>query len=210
MAHRRNQRSGGFTMVEMLTVIGIIMLLLAIGVVGLRYLAKVPEEQQTKVMMENLRSMVNEYENNGGDMRLITNLVGNLSTATAGAPTDFVNPGGGGRSHATVVRTRQIMAILLRVPNNLKIFESLPKDRLEGDQNGAFLLDGWGNPIVFVPGGGMTGVNLESRTRTTDTAISWGRANQTIRSTDYRPFFASAGPDKRFDWGDDNVYSYNK
>jgi prepilin-type N-terminal cleavage/methylation domain-containing protein len=56
------------------------------------------------------------------------------------------------------------------------------------------LLDGWGNPIICVMGGILSG---------TSSGVS-------VHSPDYHPFFASAGPDGNFTNSDDNLYSYEK
>jgi prepilin-type N-terminal cleavage/methylation domain-containing protein len=59
-------------------------------------------------------------------------------------------------------------------------------------------LDAWGNPIIFVMGGVLSGVN------------AGGQTNTIVHSPDYHPFFASAGPDGNFSNGDDNMYSFEK
>jgi prepilin-type N-terminal cleavage/methylation domain-containing protein len=59
-------------------------------------------------------------------------------------------------------------------------------------------LDGWGNPIIFVPASGLTGVKLADGNY------------HTIVSPDGLPFWASAGPDGNFTNGDDNIYSFQK
>jgi prepilin-type N-terminal cleavage/methylation domain-containing protein len=51
-------------------------------------------------------------------------------------------------------------------------------------------LDGWGNPIIFVPGGSLT------------------VASGTVSSPNGKPFFASAGGDGDMSKGDDNLYSF--
>ena len=85
------------------------------------------------------------------------------------------------------------------------------------DNSVPVLLDGWGNPIIFVPGGTLgTGTALSAdgtivaasgsmRSGTGTSAIS-----TQVRSPDGRPFFASAGPDNDFSNGDDNQYSFEK
>ena len=72
------------------------------------------------------------------------------------------------------------------------------------------LLDAWGNPVLFVPAGGLRIYNPVT-----------GTLLKTIQSTDRRPFFMSAGPDGVFgpvtdsksstgyvDKSDDNLYSF--
>jgi prepilin-type N-terminal cleavage/methylation domain-containing protein len=83
-------------------------------------------------------------------------------------------------------------------------------------------LDGWGNPIIFVPGGelGISGV-VEVNGRVPvgsggmvtsgDTGVPPGTTplkTHTLVSPNGRPFFASAGPDGDFSRGDDNLYSF--
>jgi prepilin-type N-terminal cleavage/methylation domain-containing protein len=71
-------------------------------------------------------------------------------------------------------------------------------------------LDGWGNPMIFVPGGGI---------RVTVTGTNKTVVTQTITAPDGKGFWASAGPDGIFTDtinsspnqkpnGDDNVYSF--
>ena len=83
------------------------------------------------------------------------------------------------------------------------------------------LLDGWGNPIIFVPGGTLgTGAPLSTTAATAGTvvpntgAMRSGTGTSAITtnasSPDGRPFFASAGPDGDFSNGDDNLYSFEK
>ena len=66
-------------------------------------------------------------------------------------------------------------------------------------------LDAWGNPIIFVMGG-VLGTAPGSATGT----LTAGGNNFQVVSPDYRPFFASAGPDGNFSLGDDNIYSFEK
>jgi prepilin-type N-terminal cleavage/methylation domain-containing protein len=83
------------------------------------------------------------------------------------------------------------------------------------------LLDGWANPIIFVPGTGLRVRKLNGQG-----SYQVGNATQYFiiispegsvanqgTATPYvtrpgRPFFASAGPDGDFTKGDDNIYSF--
>lgn len=106
------------------------------------------------------------------------------------------------------------MAALIRIPNNLDAIKQMPSSRLMKDPNGnpytiPILLDGWGNPIIYVPAGGIS------------VYVMTGNGTPrliTIVRADNRPFFASAGPDGNFgavytssptapSYGDDNVCS---
>jgi prepilin-type N-terminal cleavage/methylation domain-containing protein len=111
-----------------------------------------------------------------------------------------------------VRRTQTMIASLMRVPGNANAIKQMPTSRLMKDQNGnpypiPIILDGWGNPIIYVPSGGIV---VYVTTGSGSTPI-------TIKSASNRPFFASAGPDGDFGavtaspnptpHGDDNVYS---
>jgi prepilin-type N-terminal cleavage/methylation domain-containing protein len=83
------------------------------------------------------------------------------------------------------------------------------------------LLDGWGDPIIFVSGGllGATAPN-PANLNPNGTVIPGTGAIQSgsgssaitlqVKSPDGRPFWASAGPDGDFSQGDDNMYSFEK
>ncbi len=79
------------------------------------------------------------------------------------------------------------------------------------------LLDGWGNPIIFVPGGilgngaaiNADGTVIPGSGSMHSSAVS-APAGYQVRSPDGRPFFASAGPDGDFSKADDNLYSFEK
>jgi prepilin-type N-terminal cleavage/methylation domain-containing protein len=124
---------------------------------------------------------------------------------------------GTGTSNA-VYLTQQLMAVLRRTPSNQSAVTQLPADQFLRNPvvmgntplDPPVILDGWGNPIIFVPSGGLTGVWRSSST----TVV-------TIVAPDNRPFWASAGPNGKFTGspsavhttsstfeGDDNVYSF--
>ena len=55
------------------------------------------------------------------------------------------------------------------------------------------LLDSWDNPIIFVPGSGLSAMNLGYHGGDPMLAASYDRPNQTVSAPGNRPFFASAG-----------------
>jgi hypothetical protein len=97
---------------------------------------------------------------------------------------------------------------------------------VEGDPKDVpVLLDGWGNPILFVPSGGLTDAFAESNIQTPPGPPSPAKLVVSSEIVDLRrPFFASAGPDGIFGrepgsdgsldtaddimGGDDNIYSF--
>ena len=123
--------------------------------------------------------------------------------------------------------TRYVMQnFLMRVPRNRSMVGSLPTKRiLESPPNTppytidqTVVLDGWGNPIIFVPPGGLH-VNIrdpqapanskppEYIVRTSGTFLVGQIAQHPLSPAD-RPFFASAGQDGDFTKGEDNIYSF--
>jgi prepilin-type N-terminal cleavage/methylation domain-containing protein len=87
------------------------------------------------------------------------------------------------------------------------------------------LLDGWNNPIIFVPGTGLRvrRLNGQKTLSPTDLSQTWidispeGKVKNLGSKTQLpvvtqpgRPFFASAGEDGDFSTGDDNIYSFEQ
>jgi hypothetical protein len=70
------------------------------------------------------------------------------------------------------------------------------------------ILDGWKNPIIYVPSGGLTNVYVTQGAPTTTSGVSTATYRMvTVQAQDGRPFWASAGQDGDFSFGDDNLYS---
>jgi prepilin-type N-terminal cleavage/methylation domain-containing protein len=83
------------------------------------------------------------------------------------------------------------------------------RDESAAPQQAPLLLDAWGNPIIYVPGGGLS-VQLLNGGTTYDASNTNLIKGQTVTSPDKRPFWASAGPDGDFSHGDDNIYSFEQ
>jgi type II secretory pathway pseudopilin PulG len=114
-----------------------------------------------------------------------------------------------------------LMGRLMSLPTAAKAISSLPSTAVTNGTYPAYgtttasapvVLDGWGNPILFVPSGGLGNVYLKTSTsnwlQVTNTSGATTLTNAPIVSPDGRPFFVSAGPDGDFLKGDDNVYSF--
>jgi prepilin-type N-terminal cleavage/methylation domain-containing protein len=63
------RKSRGFTMIELLVTIGIIALLAGILIYALKHITGQSKTQATKVALENLKSMLGEFETQGGFSR---------------------------------------------------------------------------------------------------------------------------------------------
>ena len=201
----RRLRRGGFTLLEMTVVIGLIMFLLTLSVIGYRFLEASASRQRTRTVLHNAEAMLAELDRTGGMVRL-EGPSGSGAAYTTGSqyssPGD-VTTGAGGRTTA-ITNQKTIVAILCLSPGNQQAFAQLPSKMMVPNSNATVngvqisaLADGWGNPILYVPTGGLSGVTVNGH-------------SVTITSPDNRPFFASAGPDGNFTTGDDNMYSFEK
>jgi prepilin-type N-terminal cleavage/methylation domain-containing protein len=143
-------------------------------------------------------------------------------------------------SSAAVRNTQAVMFIFLKDPKNRALISALPPKRLletpptmtGGNPqtpytiDAALPLDGWGNPIIYVPRGGihvmMNPTNsaqpAEYIVRTSGTYLAIPTANVPAVGANDRPFFASSGqdgyfsdptdPSKASDYAIDNIYSF--
>lgn len=128
-----------------------------------------------------------------------------------------------------IVMTQQVMGRLLSSPVNRTIIAQLPGERLLKWQGGtttpptggitfdtttkqptpSMLLDAWGNPMIFVPPSGLGPISVGGNNNQVQTSVGVrSAAGYTTFSPGATGFWASAGPDGRFDTGDDNVYSF--
>jgi prepilin-type N-terminal cleavage/methylation domain-containing protein len=209
-AHRRRRRTGhsGFTLIEMLIVIGIILVLITIGVIGYRSMERTAAINGTKTSLGAAEGMLKTLVGSGtpnaieGDASLVPLPVFNYtgtSYKTFGAPSSA----SGGYGNA---QQQAVMRILWSFPQNKSALASLQTVAAPAGSNPIdppFMADAWGNPILYVPAGGLTSVKVGDNANPvtiTSTGLT-GNVNN-------RPFFVSAGPDGNFQTGDDNIYSF--
>jgi prepilin-type N-terminal cleavage/methylation domain-containing protein len=216
---RRKRR--GFTMIEVLVTIGIIMILVAIGVIAFRGLDKMASERATHTALDNANAMLAEYEHGGrldalvivdptrpdqfppvGNAFWYATATDSIDTTQSSVNLNDVGPSGISRKNA-IQQSGAVVVRLIRTPKNKSAIGAMPqKSLIEQPQGSAIqapaFADGWRNPILFCPAGGIR-VNL-----------STGSAPLVVTAPDHRPFWASAGPDGDFSKGDDNVYSFSK
>ena len=214
MAYSRSSSGRrGFTLIEIMIVVAILVALLTILIVKTRPALVVSKKQQTRATMEALRAMIDELQQN-------TQLNGfyptswpdhfDATTITVIDPNPITWNG-----QPAVVHTRALMAKLLAVPGNKKIMARLPSENFRvfpagGEPasyaNIAVPVDGWGAPILYVPPNGII-LKTDAGTRRVTSA-------RTQNTTDAVPmgiqgFWMSAGDDNNYQTGKDNVYSFD-
>ena len=258
----------GFTLIEILITIGILLLLAAIVVFSMSRVGNSSRARETQVALGNLKNMVAELEATAGlrgrqptHMWYGTTTPPQLATpptvfdawkdadptdgTTAPEPDPVYVPAGSvessnpNRFESAAIRNTQLMMVqLAQAPKNRTAISNLPGNSIlkfptnitpdptppfDETKEMGVLLDSWGNPIIFVPTGGLAGLDAAG-----DGAM-WIGGNQgdagvkqvianppagsttqvgPIRSSDGRPFWASAGPDGDFRRADDNIYSF--
>lgn len=209
VAIKRPSPRRGFTLLEMLVAIGIILVLVTIAVLAFQALDRSASQRSTRATLQTAQSMIAAYESGGRSVQdepAVRN--GNLpyNVTQWGGGVGDVRAGGTARRNAILYAT-QVIQPLIKMPKNKEALANLPpKMTSKSDDGLPFLVDAWGNPMILVPAKGLAGIKLAQKA---DGTFSPG-PGQTITSPDYRPFWASAGPDGVFSYGDDNLYSFEK
>lgn len=222
-------------MLELLIAIGVILVLITIGVVGFRSMVESSSDRQTRLLLTSAEGLLKEMNAIGANQRLEG--PPGLSPRAIFEPTTTFPPLPPALSSPGKVTSDQqpnrvalynarfqklVMQVLATNPKNKTSIEQMPSQQVlprpqgvsEADYKPPMLADGWGNPIVFVPSGGLTGINVAGGNNVTITTsgmsrdvVKYPNASQDP-ATQNRPFWASAGPDGDFTAGDDNIYSF--
>jgi len=245
-------------MIELLCVIGIIVVLVAMVAFGINKVLDSGRRSTTKVTLENLRSMLSEFETTTKGLSRQSYMYSNGARIPASAggpippgmdiwrdgdPTDGVasaaNPegdpenspgdvqkgsGDAGRYNSdAILNTQAVIGLMKGAPAVATTLNQLPTSQLmekvptgtttnlTRDANNVavppVVLDGWGNPIIFVPSGGLGNVTMKDQGTFIVTSGGMLRVGDALKPA-LRPFFASAGADGDFSKGDDNMYSF--
>lgn len=229
MRHRPNHR--GFTLIEILTVVGVIIILVGIGIaIGPEVISK-GEEQLTKTILRNCEAILQEYYDRTGVLpnnvdtypRDLTKKAGNFLAFDDTWDEDWKNtklgdtdpnvtmdPNRWEFAQSTVWASAQDRSIkqFFEITSTVKeiqttIYSVLPESVIRG---GA-IYDGWGNKIMYVKDREAKFSGHDSWTGYDVNADTWsGNARQwspfTFLQPHDGPFFVSAGRDGA--WGNYN------
>ncbi len=222
-----NRMRTGFTLLEVLVSISIILLLMGLVFIGFRSISTGQQVNQTKSTLGILDSVLNELAVKTQNLTAASvqpvEWPWNGEVTPAGLPYNFwAYPGQvGGEAEAItapgnvavrsddrvgwqMLYTQQVYRYFRRLPATNTMISNLPKGSFATEPeiaNPPLVVDAWDNPILFVPTSGLKGVKLEADVNPNDDS-------NPIKSPGGKPFFASAGPDGDFSKGDDNLYSF--
>jgi prepilin-type N-terminal cleavage/methylation domain-containing protein len=212
MKQRKTSWRQGFTVVEILIVVMILALLMA----GVAYMVLRPQEQakirQTRMAMETLKSMVEE-------LRLANDLQSFYPSQTdlarypyqidvSANPLVLPEDTAQWNTYPAVLRTQWLMQKLMAMPSNKQAMARLPAEMFKtfGASPAPVAVDGWGSPIIYVPADGVvvrTATNQVMRVTSAGTVVPAAATPMGAKG-----FWMSAGPDRNFQTGKDNVCSF--
>ena len=186
IANPKSQIPRGFTLLEMLTTVAVLIIVLGLMVSLARYVRNDLAVKTTKDLLHKLDEMMDRYRQDHADAEGRPGPVPNINP--------FLPPGTGEEDPLPDESTLQKRAAdnnhsfvqFLRAAGllNEESFGKLPQSIYSYD----LLRDAWGSPIVFMPAShhdiGMAGEG--------------------------KPFFFSAGPDQQYSTQENNLYSYEK
>lgn len=199
---QRRRGRGGFTLIEMLTVVAALIILLGLMVSLAWDVRRQSSERLTKDLLIKLDALMGQYVSAHKRLPQVTSLVAQAGqTEPATQPglhvpraTEDELPDEETLLSAAELNNRDfVLALRAEAVAQPAGQPAGPSPELFGPLSGPMydevtLRDAWGTPIVFMPA--------------MHPAIGMALGN--------RPFFLSAGPDRRFRTLEDNLYSYEQ
>jgi prepilin-type N-terminal cleavage/methylation domain-containing protein len=206
----------GFTLIEMLVVVAIILLLLTIGVIGFRSMERSSSEKQTKVNLTNAEALLKQMTAVG----ILPRLQGpNDYQPTPLYPFDNNNvsqPIDPPVNQTVALQNcRSVTRVMMQHPEVKKAILALPSQMIATPPTGTTadpaLIDAWGFALIFVPSGGLRNVQVEGAAAgsvVTVTSSGFVPSSTVAPNPQNRPFWVSPGPDGKYETGADNLYSF--
>ena len=188
-------RRKAFTLIEILLVIGVLIILIGITVWALKGAGSSASGNATKTTLENLTNMSEELNRK--------NKLAGFEGPPAENPIYPIQPppifGGEAapglvtadskntdRFGPAVRNTSEVMRRLISIPDNKRSFEKLPSDQTLAvppsgtSGGGTVVLDGWRNPILFVPTTGLRYVATNQKDSTYSSGTSYSKGARVI------------------------------
>jgi type II secretory pathway pseudopilin PulG len=185
---RSGQRRGGFTLIEMLTTVAVLIVVLGLMVSLARFVRDRSAQQLTRDLLNKLDLLMDQYvQTTGGRLPAVEPLLEPSAAVVKEADLRDVAR----RNNEQCIAALRAMGWEARPPEDP--FATLPISVYDVDPrrpNRVSLRDAWGSPIVFMAGQHPLIGLAPSRERTD------------------QYFFFSAGPDRKYLTRDDNLNSY--
>ena len=180
---RPSRRRGGFTLVEMLTTVALLIIVLGLMVSLARYVRRRSAEELTRRVLVNLHTAMLDYARQKSPGAEHQQQQGVPAVEALIDPKDPKGPDEVALQRTSLINNRQFVQFF-RAHKGLpgKAFRDLPLSIYDE----ATVRDAWGTPIVFMPA--------------MHRQIGMAPGNEW--------FFFSAGPDRQYLTRDDNQYSY--
>jgi type II secretory pathway pseudopilin PulG len=190
-----------FTTIEILLVVGVLVILIGMVVWGLKGAGGSASTNSTRTTLQNLTNMSEElnrksklvgFEGPPADMPIYPILP---PPAFGGetAPGDVTDVSKNNeRRGAAVIRTAEVMRRLQSIPDNKKVIEKLPSDQIlavptSPTSSGTVVLDGWRNPILFVPTAGLKFVASSQKSSTYSPGTNYSKGARVIAAAQNSP-----------------------
>jgi prepilin-type N-terminal cleavage/methylation domain-containing protein len=164
-------RHAAFTLTEVVVAMAIIAILAGLMLFGMKSISNAAKRNATRVTLQNASGMLTEWlqvmKSDAGALSYLSSSQ-QISADSVGR----VAPDDAGRTGTAVQATAAAFKRFRQAPSAQKMFQQLPPDQLMTEGGWTTILDGWRNPILFVPAGGLYNVSIGSQPNCTITSMA--------------------------------------